>query len=249
LGYARQRGIKLQQEFLFSEIEYILGRFSPKNYNSYLDIERTGRGIAPRINTALAAAALAYLSRDKSNEEGILLAANTPGSDTDTIGTMAGAILGAARPEPMNWPIQDREYITAEAIRISDIASGKRTNSFRYPDLISWSPPTTQSDAVGTFEGQMWLAGLGRAEPYGDIFSTSDAEWQWLRLDFGQTVLAKRRAKLRRLTSRDLPAVKGGTSVAYSPDYQAPLFRDDAAPRVNKSQSLLRKMLSRERGL
>lgn len=50
LGFARQRGIKLQKEFLLSEIEYILGRFSPKNYNYYLDIERTGRGIAPRID-------------------------------------------------------------------------------------------------------------------------------------------------------------------------------------------------------
>ncbi len=180
------------------------------------------------VNTALAAAVLAHLFRDKGNEEGILLAANTPGSDTDTIGTMAGAILGAARPEPMNWPIQDREYIVAEASRISDIASGKKANSFRYPDLISWSPPTTQSDAVGVFEGQMWLAGLGRAEAYGDTFSTSDAEWQWLRLDFGQTVLAKRRAKLRRLTAKDLPAERGAMNLTY----QVSLFRDDAGPKV-----------------
>lgn len=49
LGYAHQRGIKLQDEFLVSEVEYILGRFSPRDYSLYLDIERTGRGIAPRV--------------------------------------------------------------------------------------------------------------------------------------------------------------------------------------------------------
>jgi ADP-ribosylglycohydrolase len=179
------------------------------------------------LNTALAAAALAHLSRDKSNEEGLLLAANTPGTDTDTIGTMAGAILGAARPTTVNWPVQDREYITAEAIRLSEIALGKKTSSFQYPDLISWSPPTTQSDAVGAFEGQIWLAGLGRAEPFGEVFSTPEAKWQWLRLEFGQTVLAKQRPQLRRLTTKDLPAKNGGISMTYPPDYQAPLFRDD----------------------
>lgn len=48
--YAAQRGIKLQKAFLVSEVEYVLGRFSPKNYSSYLDVERTGRGIAPRVD-------------------------------------------------------------------------------------------------------------------------------------------------------------------------------------------------------
>ncbi len=62
LGYARQRGIKLQKEFLFSEIEYILGRFSPNNYVSYLDIERTGRGIAPRIDRITRERLLAVIS-------------------------------------------------------------------------------------------------------------------------------------------------------------------------------------------
>ncbi|NEU98479.1 AAA family ATPase [Bradyrhizobium uaiense] len=62
LGFARQRGIKLQNEFLFSEIEYILGRFSPKDYDSYLDVERTGRGIAPRVERATRERLLAVIN-------------------------------------------------------------------------------------------------------------------------------------------------------------------------------------------
>lgn len=45
---AGQLGIALPLEFLFSEVEYILGRFSP-DYLKYLDAERTGRGLSPRV--------------------------------------------------------------------------------------------------------------------------------------------------------------------------------------------------------
>ncbi|MCC8959937.1 ADP-ribosylglycohydrolase family protein [Bradyrhizobium sp. Pear77] len=192
------------------------------------------------LNTALAATALAYLTRDRNNEESLLLAANAPGSDTDTIATMAGAILGAARPTPVGWTIQDREYITDEAIRLSEIAQGHATASFRYPDLISWSPPTTQSDAVGLFENQICLAGLGRAEPFGEVFSTSEAKWQWLRLEFGQTVLAKQRPKLRQLTPKDLPNRTREASINYPQGDQVSLFQDDqslAAARPEQRHS------------
>ena len=36
-------------EFLFDEIDYCLGRFLPDNRNDYLTIKREGRGIAPRM--------------------------------------------------------------------------------------------------------------------------------------------------------------------------------------------------------
>jgi superfamily I DNA/RNA helicase len=66
LGYARQRGIKLEDEFLVSEIEYVLGRFSPRNYSLYLDIERTGRGIAPRVDRSSRERLLAVISDYRS---------------------------------------------------------------------------------------------------------------------------------------------------------------------------------------
>jgi ADP-ribosylglycohydrolase len=188
------------------------------------------------LNTALAAAALSYLSTDTENSSAMRLAANTPGSDTDTIATMAGAILGAVRPEPVDWDLQDRDYITDEAVRISEISLGKTTDTFHYPNLISWSPPTTQLDAIGIFEDRMWLVGLGRVEPFGELLSVADVEWQWSKLDFGQTILAKRRAKPRRLSQKDIPNEHEGIGMTYFQPFQRPLFRDDAAPKITKSK-------------
>lgn len=156
-------------------------------------------------NTAIIAAAAAYLGTQTSAVEAIQLCANTIGSDTDTIGSMAGAILGAALGGEPKWKVQDREYIVAEAARLADIAAGKPASSFHYPDLMKWSPPTTQGDAVGTRENSYFIAGLGRAEPVGEVWTNSEAEWQWLRLEFGQTVLAKRRPRPRELDAADLP--------------------------------------------
>lgn len=188
------------------------------------------------LSTALASAALSYLSRGNDNRHAILLAANTPGSDTDTIATMAGAILGAARPQHMPWSIQDQEYIEAEAMRLARVALGEVTETFHYPDLISWTPPSTQIDAVGLYEDQMWLAGIGRVTPFGERLSVADAEWQWLRLDFGQTILAKRRPTPRPLSKKELPRTGETSPMAYR-TYQPPLFDDHAPARTTKGAS------------
>ena len=45
---ALQLGVPLPLDFLCSEVEYVLGRFSP-DYSRYLDTERTGRGLSPRV--------------------------------------------------------------------------------------------------------------------------------------------------------------------------------------------------------
>lgn len=49
---SQQHGIKLASTFLVSEIEYIRGRFARGDYQNYVDVERTGRGIAPRVERA-----------------------------------------------------------------------------------------------------------------------------------------------------------------------------------------------------
>jgi ADP-ribosylglycohydrolase len=158
------------------------------------------------MDTAIAAAGLALLGSRTSLAEAMCLGANAIGSDTDTITSMAGAILGAAQGGEPTWTIQDRQYIISEAVRMADIAAGEETQSFQYPDLMGWSPPATQGDAVGTTERTLWLAGLGKALAFGEVWTSPDAEWQWLQLEFGQTVLAKRRANPRGLARSDLPA-------------------------------------------
>ncbi len=55
----------------------------------------------------------------------------------------------------------DSSYLSAEAGRLAAIASGAFPNSFSYPDLLDWTPPRTQLDAVGLDEDRPVLAGLG----------------------------------------------------------------------------------------
>src|SRR5262245_20103893 len=60
------------------------------------------------LKTAIAATVLAWLCRGRRIQDALVLAANELGSDTDTIATMAGAILGATTNEDPAWSIQDR---------------------------------------------------------------------------------------------------------------------------------------------
>lgn len=39
--------------FLYDEVDYCIGRFSPENLNDYLKTKRDGRGIAPRMESAM----------------------------------------------------------------------------------------------------------------------------------------------------------------------------------------------------
>jgi ADP-ribosylglycohydrolase len=167
------------------------------------------------LGTAMAAAALAWLHRSGSNEAALLHAASELATDTDSIGTMAGAILGAARPAPLEWPLQDEAYIAEEARRLARIGAGHAEAGFAYPDPIAWEPPASQSEALAEREdGRLVLRGLGPIEPQGERWPAGESVWQWLRLDFGQTVLMKRRSSptssaLR--SGRDPAPAQGGT--------------------------------------
>jgi len=43
----------LRSNFLFDEVEYVMGRFLPKKLNNYLTARRDGRGITPRVERPL----------------------------------------------------------------------------------------------------------------------------------------------------------------------------------------------------
>lgn len=148
------------------------------------------------LKTPLFAAVIAWLYRDRSPETGLLAAANAFGSDTDTIGTMAGALIGAAvRTEPQD-EIQDKDYIRSEANRLASIAGGKREKSFTYPDTLSWVAPRAQRDAWIAKDDGFAISGLGPVIPFGETFvpeKRGELEWQWCRTAFGQSILAKRK--------------------------------------------------------
>lgn len=146
------------------------------------------------FKTALAASVLSYLYQAEPIESALVLSANELESDTDTIATMAGALLGAIAGRPPVWNIQDSDYIISEATRLANIAVGNPQQSFSYPDIGRWNPPANQGASIRVYEGRLAISGLGTLETYGDEYSFGDSVWQWSTLPFGQTILAKRKA-------------------------------------------------------
>lgn len=160
--------------------------------------------------TALLASYLAYLFRDTSPEAALVTASNVLGSDTDTIGTMAGAILGACSDAPCDNELQDRDYIVAEADRLAAIAEGNSDGSFVYPDLRSWKPSRVAADAIVRNDAGLFLNGIGRLDKASDQATSdgTDFEVGWYRLEFGQTILARTRIE---------PSRKVGSHPTVSP--------------------------------
>jgi hypothetical protein len=149
------------------------------------------------FKTALVALALAHLYREDDPQLALVAAANELESDTDTIATMAGALLGTVSKHAPDWPIQDRDYIVSEARRLAEISLGHPQGSFTYPDLGHWNPPVKQTDAIGWFDDGLAMVGLGLLTPKSEEYRSGDAIWQWFLLPFGQTVLAKRKSNLK----------------------------------------------------
>lgn len=147
--------------------------------------------------TAVLANTIAIINRDTS--QNLTRAANILGTDTDSICTMAGSIMGLASSTPPLGPIQDSDYIASISDYLYSISEGMTVEPFPYPDLISWRPPRTQLDAVGHLHGKLHVAGLGEAVALGEAIETKGripTEYQWLKLSFGQTLLIKRRKNL-----------------------------------------------------
>lgn len=170
------------------------------------------------FKTALAAAALAFTYRDHDPAVALVVAANELESDTDTIATMAGALLGALSDQPPEWSIQDQEYITSEALRLSAVARGDPQETFAYPDVGHWNPPAKQTASIGWYDGNLAIAGLGLLEPLSEEYRSGDAIWQWLALPFGQSILAKRKADLMdKISTSQLPGPRLKARSASSP--------------------------------
>ena len=92
------------------------------------------------LKSALFALAASWLFRNDGADETILTIANFLSSDTDTIATMAGALVGAYYSESTpSGAIQDVEYLILEAKRVNAISGGGNAESFEYPDLLTWT--------------------------------------------------------------------------------------------------------------
>lgn len=180
---------------------------------AYEGIVRKLGGLSPEqrgsgVKCALFSLVAAWCFRDKAPDAALVTVVNLLSSDTDTIGTMVGSLLGAVSQQEPSHPIQDSKYIVKDASRLYAIGQGHSAESFQYPDLTSWQAPKAQLDAIGTVEGGIALAGLGIVHPVSEEFvgSKNDFSYQWFTLEFGQTVLCKRRRNLALMEMSSLPA-------------------------------------------
>jgi ADP-ribosylglycohydrolase len=152
-----------------------------------LDRRTRGSGMV----SAVLAVALARMYAER-HLDGLVLAANLLESDTDTIASMAGALLGAVHTDEPPTAPADAGYIAAEAERLWRVSTGEDVEQFPHPD--PWTPPGAIVDTVRIADGRVELAGLGPLDPLGPPHpGAQDAVWQWMRLWFGQDVLVKHR--------------------------------------------------------
>jgi len=168
-------------------------------------LEKSSAGSGTK--TTVLALYLSYAFRNNPHD-GLVTAANLLGSDTDTIATMAGAIMGATSSAAPPEQVADIEYLTNEAERLFAISNGEIVESKAYPDMLYWQPPQTQLDVVGKYKDKWIVRGLGEATPK-DIVSKKGSRdstvWQWFHLEFGQNVLLKRRQTPKAVEEESLP--------------------------------------------
>ena len=157
------------------------------------DPSRRGSGILSAV------AAVGLIWCEERPDEALRIAANAIGTDTDTIATMAGAILGVVADAEPPVEVLDADLFRSEADRMAEIARGGQTKSHRYPDLLHWSAPRTRADTLARLkDGCLYVRGLGRADSESEPISSPKEgfKWQWIRLEMGQTLLIKRRKEL-----------------------------------------------------
>tara|TARA_A100001391_G_scaffold177241_1_gene140930 strand:- start:1364 stop:3055 length:1692 start_codon:yes stop_codon:yes gene_type:complete len=232
--------IKVFQEDAFRDIQIVQKTINYKNKNTYKEVlgqigcltdEFRGSG----FKTALAALCLSMIYSEGDIEYALAASANELESDTDTIATMAGALLGALSERSPIWSIQDRAYLECEARRLACIGSGIDQPSFSYPDVSGWEPPSNQSDSVARFNGALALTGLGVLTPRGDEYQQGTSIWQWFELPFGQTVFAKRRSEISRaVVANQMPGkLKNSQKPGLANVYQDSFAFDEFSDRKN----------------
>lgn len=189
------------------------------------------RGSASK--TAVLAAFLSIIGQATPLEV-LQVAANALNTDTDSIASMAGAIIGGTTSTDPPEQVMDANYISEQAKHLSECELGHSNCADTYPDLMHWSPPKTALDVVGLANGVYGVAGLGlataKSDPIKDVRQRR-SQWRWLHLSFGQTVLAKMRTNPKPVSVESLPQ-EGGTPrpVATRPPPEPSLFLSSATP-------------------
>lgn len=164
--------------------------------------------------TAILALWLAWAFRSKP-VDGLRASAGLINSDTDTISTMAGALLGAVATNDPPGGLLDAELIVSEAQRLQRLAEGESASSFPHPDPLHWQPPPYLADALGLIDGRPAVAGLGPVVSKGEPIPGQGGKpefWQWVETTYGQSLLIKRRPELKELPPGSQPRPRSTAS-------------------------------------
>jgi ADP-ribosylglycohydrolase len=203
---ATQATLETQYAEVFAEIELLIDKVeqwhqsADKSYSSLalaLDLfsEQTrGSGTL----TALAATAAAYLLEHTTAEQLMIDMINTLNTDTDTIATMTGAIIGTIVDVAPQGQLQDHDYIVKDAQRLFAVSQQSATTEFKYPDNKSHRAPSAIVDYVTCSDSQLSLGPFGQLTELNDGFALKNGTdhstiYQWVKSAIGQTFLIKRR--------------------------------------------------------
>lgn len=190
-----------------------------------------GKEVGSGVKTSILAMAAAYLFRNEDPEACLKAVAGLLHSDTDTIATMAGALIGASATQPPAHPVQDREYIASEAKRLANLSNGICERFFAYPSVISWRPQRAPLDQVYASKDGVYLAGLGKLELGETQYTTKTTNWRWGKLPFGQTVLTKSRPSIPESQQSPQVGVYEGPRAQQPPSAPLEPFGDKAPGR------------------
>lgn len=200
-GYNLSREYKSVYEEIEGYIETIKDwqeKTNPKysELATMLDLyDETTRGSGSLTSVAASAAAMLYYSAPVGAIfEDII---NELHTDTDSIATMVGAIIGSFIETRPPQDLQDDEYIIQDACRLHSISIKKGDVEFNYPDAMTWKNPTSIADYVKVENGKL------NFYPFGELVATSKTFHsraknnnfchQWVCSNTGQSFLIKRR--------------------------------------------------------
>lgn len=152
-----------------------------------------GKERGSAIKTTILASAAALLFAEEDPASCLRTVAALFDSDTDTIATMAGALLGATVPHEPDYPVQDREYLKKEASRLYNISQKLPAETFAYHSMLEWRPPRSALDQVKRYRDVYYIDGLTPLATLEGEYANASTVWQFATTSFGQTLLVKRR--------------------------------------------------------
>lgn len=148
--------------------------------------------------TAIAASAALLLIDSQTAPSIFKDVVNELWTDTDSIATMLGAMIGILIEERPPETLQDEAYLIQDAKRLYAISQKKCDLDFKYPSPMTWKSPVSLVDYITESEGHLIMAPFGKIVAHSEEYPTRNNKtltiyYQWVTSCFGSSFLIKRR--------------------------------------------------------